>query len=174
MLKTIKTTYFLSVLFSHILEEQKLKLARHCKYLQKIIDRRLIHYKSFSERYIVFGQNGKGKEYNGITGKLIFEGEYVNGKRNGKGKEYYNGKLRFEGEYINGKRNGKGKLYDSSNGNLLFEGHYLNGEKNGEGKEFASYPENKLIFEGEFLNGKRNGKGKEYKFNSDELVFEGE
>ena len=36
---------------------------------------------------------------------LIFEGEYLNGKRNGKGKEYYdNGKLEFEGEFINGKR----------------------------------------------------------------------
>ena len=29
---------------------------------------------------------------------------------NGKGKEYYyNGKLKFEGEYLNGKRNGKRK-----------------------------------------------------------------
>jgi len=34
--------------------------------------------------------------------KIIFEGEYLNGKRNGKGKEYYNnGKLQFEGEYLN-------------------------------------------------------------------------
>ena len=41
---------------------------------------------------------------------LIYEGEYLNGKRNGKGKEYYsNGELKVEGEYINGKRwNGKG------------------------------------------------------------------
>ena len=73
--------------------------------MQKIIDRRLIHYKSFSERYIVFGQDGKGKEYNAINGKLIFEGEYVNGKRNGKGKEYCDGKLRFEGEYEMEKEN---------------------------------------------------------------------
>ena len=37
----------------------------------------------------------------------------MNGKRwNGKGKEYsYNGKLEFEGEYLNGKRNGFGKEY---------------------------------------------------------------
>ena len=34
---------------------------------------------------------------------LIFEGEYLNGKRNGKGKEYNKeGKLIFEGEYLNG------------------------------------------------------------------------
>jgi len=42
----------------------------------------------------------------------MFEGEYLNGKRNGKGKEYYvNGKLIFEGEYLNGERNGKEKIY---------------------------------------------------------------
>ena len=33
----------------------------------------------------------------------MFEGEYLNGKRNGKGKEYncVNGKLKIEVEYIN-------------------------------------------------------------------------
>ncbi len=41
-------------------------------------------------------RNGKGIEYNNY-GKLIFEGEYLNGRRNGKGKEYNNyGKLIFE------------------------------------------------------------------------------
>jgi antitoxin component YwqK of YwqJK toxin-antitoxin module len=34
----------------------------------------------------------KGREYN-YKGKLVFEGEYLNGERNGKGIEYYsNGK----------------------------------------------------------------------------------
>ena len=40
-------------------------------------------------------KNGKGKATD-IFGRLIFEGEYLNGERNGigKGKEYYdNGKL---------------------------------------------------------------------------------
>ena len=68
--------------------------------------------------------------YGNYDGKLIFEGEYLNGK----GKEYYdNGKLKFEGEYKNGKRNGKGKEY-YINGKLKFEGEYLNGKKwNGNG-----------------------------------------
>ena len=51
------------------------------------------------------------KEKN-MNGKLIFEGEYINGKRwNGEGKGYYNnGKLKFEEEYLNGgKSNGKKK-----------------------------------------------------------------
>ena len=55
-------------------------------------------------------KNGKGKEYNKYTGKLIFEGEYLNGKKwNGKCIEYYNNsKLKFEGEYLNGEKK-KGK-----------------------------------------------------------------
>ena len=64
-----------------------------------------------------------------INGQLIFEGEYLNGKRNGKGKEYCGSWLIFEGEYLNGKKNGKGKEYDY-NGILQFEGEYLNGKKN--------------------------------------------
>ena len=54
--------------------------------------------------------NGKRKEYGSYNDKIIFEEEYLNGKRNGKGKDYYyDGKLKFEGEYLNGERNGKGK-----------------------------------------------------------------
>ena len=43
---------------------------------------------------------------------MIFEGEYLNGKRHGKGKDYFlwtTNKLEFEGEYFNGKKLGKGK-----------------------------------------------------------------
>ena len=52
-------------------------------------------------------KNGKGfiKEFN-YDGNIIFEGEYLNGKRNGKGKEYSLFEtLKFDGEYLNGKRN---------------------------------------------------------------------
>ena len=97
--------------------------------------------------------NGKVREYVGDFDTEIFEGEYLNGKRNGKGKEYwYNSKLRFEGEYLNGKRNGKGKEYHFA-GRLIFEGEYLNGKRNEKGKEYDVG--GKLIFEGEYLNGKR-------------------
>jgi len=54
--------------------------------------------------YELINGNGTGREYN-WEGKIEFEGEYLNGKRNGKGKEYdYEGKIEFEGEYLNGKR----------------------------------------------------------------------
>ena len=66
---------------------------------------------------------GKEIEYKINKDNIIFEGEYLNGKKwNGKGKEYNkDGKLRFEGEYLNGKRwNGKVKEY-YDDGKLLFE-----------------------------------------------------
>ena len=47
--------------------------------------------------------SGRIKEYS-YNGDIIFEGEYLNGKRNGKGKEYDDIKLIFEGEYRNGER----------------------------------------------------------------------
>ena len=112
MLKKIKGSFFLKVLFFHISEGQKLKVAKYSKYLQKIMDRRLIHYKLFSEKYIIYSQDAKAKEYN-YNDKLLFEGEYLNGKRNGKGKEYYKytDKLEFEGQYINGKRISKAVIF---------------------------------------------------------------
>ena len=53
---------------------------------------------------IIHDKNGNVKEYD--NGKLIFEGNYLNGKRySGKVYEYYdNGKLKFEGEYLSGKK----------------------------------------------------------------------
>ena len=38
---------------------------------------------------------------------LIFDGEYLEGKKNGKGKEYNKGKLINDGDYLNGERIGK-------------------------------------------------------------------
>ena len=53
-------------------------------------------------------RNGFGKKYS-LDGKLLFEGEFLNGKRwNGKGKElkygYFGSETTFEGEYKNGKK----------------------------------------------------------------------
>ena len=53
----------------------------------------------------------KAKEYDDY-GKLIFEGEYLNGEKwNGKAKEYFkkNDKLMFEREYLNCKKKEKPK-----------------------------------------------------------------
>ena len=61
--------------------------------------------------YELINGNGKVKEYNKYNDLLKFEGEYLNGNKNGKGKEYdISGKLIFEGEYLNDERT-DGKLF---------------------------------------------------------------
>ena len=118
-------------------------------------------------QYLKANINGKRsggcKEYDFLTGKLIFQGEYLNGikfigtcfNHNGKkifvinkrkGKEYYhNGKLKFEGEYIDGQRF-NGKFYDI-NCNVEHELKY------GKGKGNEYNHDGKLIFEGDYLYG---------------------
>ena len=84
----------------------------------------------------MYEENGKAKEYSDDDNNLVYEGEYLNGKRNGKGKEFINDWLFYEGEYLNGKRNGKGKTY-YPNRNPMFEGEFLNGKA---GKEMDIIP----------------------------------
>ena len=194
MFENIKSLYFLRILFKHLNEPTKLRIVKYNKNIQNIIQINIIDYKRFSGRFIIYETKKRGKEYNGYTEKLIYEGEYLNGERDGIGEEYNeNGNIMFKGEYRNGKRHGKGKelnLYKE----LIFEGDYYNGLKwNGkgydpkkniiyeliEGKGFIkeyNY-DAQLIYEGEYLNGKRHGKGKEYDYlNSRKdkyLVFEG-
>ena len=57
----------------------------------------------------------------------MFEGEYLNGKKNGKGKQYFyydKGEILSEVEYLNGKINVKVKVYHK-NGIMWLEGDYL-------------------------------------------------
>ena len=69
------------------------------------------------------------REYNDNC-ELIFEGEYLNGRRNGKGKEYKFGELIFEGEYLKGEKwNGTFKEFINKV-KILCGGNYLNGKKN--------------------------------------------
>ena len=138
MLEKIKSIYFSRNLLSSLEESRKLKLIRYNKNFQNMMNLTLINYKRLSGKYIIFRNNGKGKEYDGSDNSMIFKGEYLNGKRHGKGKEYndFNGKVIFEGEYLNGKRNGKGKEHNYYNGRIIFEGDYLNGKRHGKGKEY--------------------------------------
>ena len=103
MLKNVKSSYMIQIIFSYIREGRKLKLLKHNKSLQKEMNINLINYKFFNQRYIIYESNGKGREYDGFDGSLKYEGECLNGERNRKGKEYYyKGRLIFEGEYLNG------------------------------------------------------------------------
>ena len=80
-----------------------------------------------SKELIYLIKDGKGfiKEFN-FKGLLIYEGDYLNGK--GKEYDYMSKKVAYTGEYLNGERNGKGKEYNKE-GKLIFEGEYLNGNR---------------------------------------------
>lgn len=61
----------------------------------------------------------------------------------------------YEGDFLNGKRQGKGKLY-SNDKKFIYEGNWLDDQKEGFGNEI--FPDG-TKFEGEFQKGKKNGKG---------------
>ena len=88
MLENIKSHYTIKIIFSIIDEKIKLGLVKYNKRLQNKIEIRLLNYKLFSKRYIIYETNGKGKEYF-YNDKLIFEGEYKIGLKNGDGKEFF-------------------------------------------------------------------------------------
>ena len=212
MLNKIKSKYILQNVFVHINNIQKLNTLRFNKKIQNRLELNIIDYKRLSGKYKIL-KNNELKIYNIYNDELLFAGQYSNGNKNGNGKEYNeNGKLIFEGEYYDGKKwngtekiydedtdnlifeyiysNGKIKVkeYDKYNGDLLFDGVYLNGKRNGYGAEYKSIPlkesehnyssyssknDTKLItiFEGEYINGQRK-EGKEYDY-KENLVYEG-
>ena len=187
MLKDIKSSYFIELLFSHVDEKQKLKVVKFNKNFQKTIHITIANYKYFTGRYIIYESNGIGKEYRGTDNRLLYEGEFFHGERKGKGKEYWeileDGYVKYEGEFLHGQWNGKGREYYFDN-LLIYEGEFLNGKKHGKGIRYSG--KDKIQFEGEYFNGKEwigtrhnyNGKiinieiGKEYGPLGD-LIFDG-
>ena len=77
MLKKSKSIYFIKKLFTFVDEKTKLDIIKYNKNMQKIMDINLINYKFYSKKYIIYEENGKGKEYNGYDNRLEFEGEYL-------------------------------------------------------------------------------------------------
>ena len=55
-------------------EKIKLKVIKYNKKLQKNIDIKLINYKFYSGKYIIYENKFKVKEYDGYYNDLIFEG----------------------------------------------------------------------------------------------------
>ena len=165
-IKNIKSKYILRRIFTILVNNRKLDLIIYNKALQKIIMVDIEDYKRESGRIkkMEDDKNMYGYEYKLDTDLLIFEGEYLQGKKNGKGKEYYyNGKLKYEGEYLNGKKI-EGIGYDNKQ-NII-----MKIERNGKGKEY--YNNGKIQFEGDYYNGRRwNGKGYNYE-GKEEFIIE--
>ena len=105
MLKDIKSSFIINNIFSHVGRKIPLNLFVHNKKFQNILNIGKIDYRRLSKKYIV--KEGEiSRVYDAIKNSLLFEGHYLNGKRNGKGKEFdllFN-KLIFEGNYLNGKK----------------------------------------------------------------------
>ena len=152
-LNNVKSSYTLKRVLSFLYEKKRLNLIIYNKKIKRKLGINIDKYKSISGKIIIGERNGNGIEYKlGINNTIIFNGEYLNGKKNGKGKEYYeNKKIKFEGEYLNGyKIQGTGH---NEKCDVIFEL-----DKNGKGKEY--YSNVKIKFEGEYIYEKKwNGKG---------------
>ena len=137
--KSIKSNLIMKTIFSFVKPKKKLQLIKHSKTLQKKIFMSIEDYKKYTGLNIKKGRKDNIKIFSYNTNILLFNGKYLNGKKNGKVKEYNKkGELIFEGEYLNGKKNGKGKEYYGHN-HLIFEGEYLNDKIwNGKGYNYYS------------------------------------
>ena len=95
--KNIKSIIIFNKILSFLKNHKKLGLIAYNKALQKIWDINIKDFKRESRIYKIAEKNGKGKEFLLNTDKLIFEGEYKNGKRwNGKGKKYFKDEVILE------------------------------------------------------------------------------
>ena len=165
MLDNIKSTFFQKILFSYLKNTKQLGIVKYNKNFQNLLGLNIKHYQILSRKYIIYESKKFGKEYGAYSDFLIYEGEYINGRRNGKGKEYRLGQLAYEGDFKYGKRNGIGKEYD--NGKLIYEGGFKNNKRDGNGKIFKN---DKLHFEGLFFENDIF-KGKTYDENG-EVAYE--
>ena len=130
MWSKIKSIFILKKIFICVDIKIKLNISVYNKNIQRKLGINLVDFRRFSGRYKV-EEYGETKEYNSFNNKLLFEGKYLNGKRNGKGIEYNEKRKKiFEGEYINGKRwKGIEIEYDEDTDKIIFEYEYINGKK---------------------------------------------
>ena len=80
----VECFYILKGIFSFLEEKQKLNMVIYNKELKKQLLIDLDYYKEISGKYKIGERNGQGKEYYIYSNEIIFEGKYLNGKRNGK------------------------------------------------------------------------------------------
>ena len=120
MWRKIKSTFILKKIFNYVDTKTKLKTIICNKKIQRKFGLSLIDFRRFSGRYKE-EIGGKIKEYDSYCHGLLFEGLYANRKRNGEGKEYNeDGQLIFEGEYLDGKKwKGIAKEYDEDTGKII-------------------------------------------------------
>ena len=102
LIDVVKSKYITNKIFSFLEENLKLNIIVHNKKYQNLLEINIEYYKKKSGKLRKIEENGICKEYTLDENKLIFEGEFKNGKKCGSAKEYNtrNGKLTFEGTYL--------------------------------------------------------------------------
>ena len=104
MLLKVKSSFVVRKIFMNIDIKRKIYSIIYNKKLQEKLNINLIDYRRLSGKYKI-EENDKVKIYNSGNNKLIYEGHYLNGKKNGFGREYNEkGRLIYEGYFYDGKK----------------------------------------------------------------------
>lgn len=93
--------------------------------------------------------------------QIVYEGQFIIGKRHGEGKSYSNGSLYYYGQFKNDMFNGFGITF-FANGKKSYEGFFKNNRREGEGKEYDE-DSGDIIYDGNFKNMRYEGIGIQYK-----------
>jgi antitoxin component YwqK of YwqJK toxin-antitoxin module len=107
--------------------------------------------------------SGKMRQYD-LTGKLVYENVYRDGKLNDMRSYHQNGRLYLETPYSDGKKNGLSRTY-YENGILMCETPYTAGNKYGTEKVY--YENGKIKCETPYVNGNKHGRETIYEDNGD-------
>ena len=89
----------------------------------------------------LFDHDGKGIEYD-ENGKIVYDGEWRNGRFHGYGKKHENGQLVYEGEWKSGLPDGKGVYFE--NGKKKYKGRWVKGQINIHGNKWFIFANRKI------------------------------
>ena len=84
-IENINSQYIIQFIFSYIEKRRELDIIKLNKKLKQKLEVNIEDYKKESKRYKVIGEDGIERVYLLKDNVLIFEGKYLNGKKNGTG-----------------------------------------------------------------------------------------
>jgi antitoxin component YwqK of YwqJK toxin-antitoxin module len=109
--------------------------------------------------------DGQLTEYDS-QGKIIVQGEFIDGKEEGKWL-FLTAGVRTEGEFTEGLRSGNWKTW-YANGTLAFEGRFVDDNPNG--KHTTYYANGSVREEGDYIMGLKDGEWRKYDENGVQLI----
>lgn len=154
-MQTLKSIDILEI-NKHILKNKTIQRVPNSNYV-KIWELGMYYYSGEVDSNNEFNNYGEIIYYNHPYIKS-YKGNFINGNKEGKSQEIYTNDDIYDGMFIDNKRNGYGKLY-SNNGILKYEGDWINDKIIGKitGFDYNKYG-NKIYF-GQMEDAKYNGFG---------------